>query len=165
METLCELEDNTESFDKDEDAISTTDVQTVSISQQLINQDLGNIIPDEDVVSVASDSVAKKTVYLLNGEEAEDVFGAYVPSELRSLDAGRNRIARLEISNTLNHLAMSQFYGNLPYTPPQPLGSHTNVSNSTPSQQSLPTNIQANAVSSQTGPWVESYTDFLNNEY
>ena len=196
METLCELEDNTESFDKDEDAISTTDVQTVSTSQQLINQDSGNITP-EDVVSVASDSVAKKhstankkpkskkvkmgppptensdmSEKLLdtlketfNGGDAEDVFGAYVASELRSLDARRNRIARLEISNTLNRLAMSQFYGNVPYTPQQPLDSHTNVSNSTSSQQSLPTNVQANAVSPQTGPWVESYTDFLNNDY
>ena len=50
-ETLCESEDNTESFDKDEDAISTTDVQTISTSQQLINQDSGNITPDEYVVS------------------------------------------------------------------------------------------------------------------
>ena len=63
METLCELEDNTESFDKDVDAISTTDVQTVSTSQQVINQDSGNITPDEDVVSVARDSIVKKTQY------------------------------------------------------------------------------------------------------
>ena len=58
METLCELEDNTESFEKDEDAISNTNVQTVFTSQQLINQDSGNITPDEDVVSVVRDSVA-----------------------------------------------------------------------------------------------------------
>ena len=124
------------------------DVQTVSTSQQLINQDSGNITPDEDV-SVASDSVAKKhsttnkkpkskkvkmgtpptensdmpekllntLKETLNRGDAEDVFGAYVASELRSLDARRNRIARLEISNTLNRLAMSQFYGNVPCTP------------------------------------------------
>ena len=77
------------------------------------------------------------------------MFGAYVASELRSLDARGNRIARLEFSNTLNRLAMSQFYGNVPYTPQQPFDSHTNGSNSTPSQQ----------------PWVEGYTEFLNNDY
>ena len=41
---------------------------------------------------------------------------------------------------------MSQFYGNVPYTPQQPLDSPTNVSNSTLSQQSLPTNVQTNGM-------------------
>ena len=88
----------------------------------------------------------KKT---LNGGDAEDVFGAYVASELWSLVARRSRIVRLEISNTLNRLAMIQFYDIVPYTPQQPLGSHTNGSNSTPSQQ----------------PGVEGYTEFLINDY
>ena len=45
--------------------------------------------------------------------DAEDIFGAYVASELRSLDASRQRIGKIEITNTLDRLETSQFCGNV----------------------------------------------------
>ena len=45
--------------------------------------------------------------------DAEDIFGAYAASELRSLDASRQRIGKIEITNTLDRLETSQFCGNV----------------------------------------------------
>lgn len=45
--------------------------------------------------------------------DAEDIFGKYVASELRSIDASRQRINKIEIRNTLNHATMSQLCGNV----------------------------------------------------
>ena len=41
--------------------------------------------------------------------DAEDIFGVYVASQLGSLDVSRQRIGKIEITNTLKHLVKVRF--------------------------------------------------------
>ena len=42
-------------------------------------------------------------------DSEEDVFGKYVGSELKGLNMRQKRLAKTEIINILNHLALKQF--------------------------------------------------------
>ena len=49
----------------------------------------------------------------LHEGDTDEIFSTYVASELWSLDASRQRIGKVEIMNSLNRIAMSQFCGNV----------------------------------------------------
>ena len=63
--------------------------------------------------SDTSDKLLETSEETLHGVDAEGICGAYVASELRSLDASRQGIGKIEITNTLNRLAMSKFCRNV----------------------------------------------------
>ena len=82
--------------------------------------------------------------------DAEDIFGAYVASELRSLDASSQRIGKIEITNTLNRLETSQFCGNV------------SSESSADIQPQYSNNTNGSAATPLSGSWMRSYTNFLN---
>ena len=88
----------------------------------------------------------------LNGGDAEDIFGVYVASELWSLDASREKIGKIKITNTLNRLAMSQLCGNVSSE------SSVNI------QQQFLNNTNGSAATLLSTSWTKCYTDFLNCE-
>ena len=86
----------------------------------------------------------------LHGGDAEDIFGASVACELRSLHASRQRIGMIKVTNTLNRLALSQFCGNV-----------SSESSANIKQQYL-NNTNGSTATPQSASWMKSYTDFLN---
>ena len=75
-------------------------------------------------------------------------FGAYVASELRNLDPIRQRIGKIEITNTLKRLVTSQLCGKVS---PE---SSANI------QQHCLNNTNGSAATLQSASWIKSYTDF-----
>ena len=66
----------------------------------------------EDIPSNSNQEILQKLTDTLTIEEkeesVEDVFGKYVASELKCLNMQQKRIAKSEITNILNHLALEQ---------------------------------------------------------
>ena len=84
---------------------------------------------------------------LYRGDADARCLNALVP---RCLDASRQKIGKIEITNTLNRLAMSQF-----------CGSASSESSANIQQQHL-NNTNGSAATQQSASWMKSYTDFLS---
>ena len=86
----------------------------------------------------------------LHEGDTDEIFSTYVASELSSLDGSRQRIGKVEITNSLKRTAMSQFCGNVSSEP------SANI------QQQYLNNTNGSAATPQSASWVKSFTDFLN---